>query len=113
MDEAEKLCSGLIGHLQVLHPSNPLEELAICSIRYLIKTLLKTFNSNYHPMEFYEPFLLTEYVELDEKYIPRVDFDFQIAGLSLYNRCLKHIACIETENLEPCKEAYEKLSKIC
>lgn len=109
MDEAEKLCSGLIGHLQVLHPSNPLEELAICSIRYLIKTLLKTFNSNYHPMEFYEPFLLTEYVELDEKYIPRVDFDFQIAGLSLYNRCLKHIACIETENSEPCKEAYEKV----
>lgn len=110
--EAENYCTGLIGQLQDYRTSNTMENIAIFSLKYLVKTLLKSFNANYQPMEFYEPFLLSNYVELDERYIPCIDFSFQIPELSLYNRCLKHIELIEKEKLTPCNnDIYSNLAK--
>lgn len=118
VEEATGLCTELIGRLPKIDSENavnPLLEISICSLKYLVKALLKSFNSNYRPMEFYEPFLLTNYVELNEHYVPLMDFDYQLAGLSLYKRCLMHVKEIEEGKLDPseissyeCSREYSK-----
>ena len=106
---AEEYSSELMKKLKDCHSDNMVEEIAICSLKYLIKFLMKSFNSNYEQMEFYEPFLLTQHVELDSRYIPVVDFDYEVPGMSLYNRCIKHIEEIEAQKLEPKAEYYGKV----
>ena len=109
LEEAGKLCTDLIGHLQNKTSKDPLEELSFCALRYLVKSLLKSFNTNYQPMEFYEPFLLTNYVELNERYLPMMDFNYRLPQLSLYNRVKKHVEMIEENHLVPEEECYETI----
>ena len=109
LEEAGKLCTDLIGHLQNKTSKNPLEELSFCALRYLVKSLLKSFNTNYQPMEFYEPFLLTNYVELNERYLPMLDFNYRLPQLSLYNRVKKHVEMIEENHMVPEEECYETI----
>ena len=107
LEDAGKLCTDLIGRLQDKTSKNPLEELAYCALRYLVKSLLKSFNTNYQPMEFYEPFLLTNYVELSDRFLPIMDFSYRLPELSLYQRVKKHVEMIEKNHLTPEEECYE------
>ncbi len=106
-EKATKLCTDLIGCLKDKTSKNPLEEISLCSLRYLVKDLLKSFNTSYQSMEFYEPFLLSDYVELTERYLPMVDFNYGLLELDLYNRVKKHVEVIETNNLTPEEKCYE------
>ncbi len=116
VEEVTVLCTDLIGRLpkpDSENTLNPLREISICSLKYLVKALLKSFNSNYQPMEFYEPFLLTNYVELNEHYVPLMGFDYRLAGLSLYKRCLMHVKEIEAGKLDPSENSSYRSSKDC
>lgn len=111
-DEANEICTALISEMEGIKTDNFTEIVSICALRYLVKSLIKTFTPGYEKqMNFYEPFLLTNWIELDENYYPNLSFNFNISGLSLFDRCKKHIEQVEQEHLAPDNE--ETLRIVC
>lgn len=109
MHDVEEYGSKLLAKLKNYHSNNFMETMAICCMRYLVKSIIKSFSPSYKQMYFYEPFLLTRYVELDGRYIPIIDFDYKMPGMNLYNRCMKHIEEIDSKKLEPNTDCYKQV----
>lgn len=122
-EQVESTCTDLMGEMESLSSENPMEEIGIAALRYLVKSLIKETHSandgrgeetapGYKKQRpFYAPFLLTTFIELDSHFLPFL-FDFRIPALDLYDRVRKHIEKITAENLVPSSdEAWETAEK--